>query len=175
MIIGNGDIASALRDIDRDDRIYFASGVSNSAETRASEFRREMTLLADVTYRNRGMHLVYVSSLSVFYSNTPYADHKRTMEYLVKKRAQLHTIVRVGNIDFGSNPHTIINFLRSQLQRGEAMTIQDTYRYIVSKDELLHWLRLIPSWSCEMNIPGERLTVQQIVDRYALSTVEVAV
>lgn len=43
MIIGNGDVASVLQD--RDDLIYFASGVSNSQETRGSEFRREKDLL----------------------------------------------------------------------------------------------------------------------------------
>ena len=38
MIIGKGDIASIL--IDREDVIFFASGVSNSSEIRQSEFER---------------------------------------------------------------------------------------------------------------------------------------
>ena len=42
-IVGHGDIASVLSD--REDRIYFASGVSNSQETRESEYAREKTLL----------------------------------------------------------------------------------------------------------------------------------
>ena len=35
-IIGNGDIAMALREggVDRDDLLFFAAGVSNSRETR---------------------------------------------------------------------------------------------------------------------------------------------
>lgn len=45
MILGNGDIASALRPVDRPDRLFFASGVSNSSETRLSEFNRERDLL----------------------------------------------------------------------------------------------------------------------------------
>ena len=47
MIIGNGNIARALKDIDRDDLLFFASGVSNSQEDRESEYKREMELLLD--------------------------------------------------------------------------------------------------------------------------------
>jgi hypothetical protein len=43
MIIGHGDIASAI--IDRPDRLFFCSGVSNSGETRESEYTREYALL----------------------------------------------------------------------------------------------------------------------------------
>lgn len=166
MIIGHGDIATALRDIDRDDRIYFVSGVSNSRETRESEFRRERNMFADVVYDDRGTHVVYVSSLAVFYSNTPYAEHKKTMEWLVKKRAQRHTIIRVGNITWGSNPNTLINYLRGQKERGERLDIQDAQRYVIDKDEFLYWVGMIPDWNCEMNITGKRMTVAEIVSEY---------
>lgn len=43
MIIGGGDIASIVND--RDGAIFFLSGVSNSNETRNSEFIREIELL----------------------------------------------------------------------------------------------------------------------------------
>jgi hypothetical protein len=45
MIIGNGLIAKSLKNIDSKDHLYFASGVSNSLETRSSEFEREFSLL----------------------------------------------------------------------------------------------------------------------------------
>lgn len=162
MIVGNGDIAKVLED--RGDRIWFASGVSNSLETRRSEFEREKDMLfsfADV----QDKRLVYFSSLSVFYKDSPYTEHKRRMEKYVKM-FQNHTIVRIGNIDWGTNPHTIINHFRNQKARGEKLDIQDTYRYVVSKSEFLYWLNMIPEWNCEMNIPGERLTIKQIVERY---------
>ena len=41
MIVGNGLIASLFYDVDREDVIFFASGVSNSLETELSEFQRE--------------------------------------------------------------------------------------------------------------------------------------
>lgn len=142
-ILGNGDIASALRQVDRDDRIYFVSGVSNSSETRASEFKREMDLLCRVAKHH---HVVYVSSLAVFYSDTPYAQHKRAMERRVKRFAWW-TILRVGNITWGSNPHTLINHLRGQKERGEKLDIQDAQRYVIDKDEFLYWVNMIPDWS----------------------------
>lgn len=159
MILGNGDIASAI--IDRPDLLFFARGVSNSAETRESEYWREMDFLSGL----RG-HLVYFSSLCVFYADTRYAQHKRDMEKMIQYRFDPYTIIRLGNISWGSNPHTLLNHLRAQKARGEPLTIQDTFRYVIDKPEFQHWLSLIPNWSCEMNIPGKMLTVQEIVDKY---------
>ena len=79
MIIGHGAIAKVLQD--RDDRLYFASGVANSRETRKTEFEREIDLLGS---QDRSLHIVYFSSLCVFTSDTLYARHKRWSERVVK-------------------------------------------------------------------------------------------
>lgn len=167
MIIGNGDIGLALREIDSDDRTYFVSGVSNSREIRQSEFLREKGLLFEI---KKAKHLVYVSSLAVYYLDTPYARHKRMMERLVKTLAHAlraeSTIVRVGNITWGTNPNTLINYLRARKINGEPLEIQNTERYIIDKDEFLYWVKMIPDWSCEMNITGKRMSVAEIVERY---------
>lgn len=161
MIAGNGDIAGVLKD--RDDFIFFASGVSNSKETRDSEFVREINLLFE---QNRRKHLVYFSSLSIFYSKTSYSQHKKSMEWLVKKNFDRYTIVRLGNIAWGVNKNTLINFFRNQVDRGEPLDIQDTHRYVVEKEEFLHWMGLIPEWNCEMNITGQYLSIKEIVNKY---------
>ena len=161
MIIGNGDMASVLPD--RDDLTFFASGVSNSSETRESEFHREATLLRS---QDRERRLVYFSSLCVFYSSGHYAKHKRSMEQQVCKNFPLHTIIRIGNITWGKNPHTLINFMREQKRLGQILDVQDAYRYVLDRDEFLHWISMIPDFNCEMNIPGRRLTVNQIVREY---------
>lgn len=163
VIIGNGDMASVL--IDREDRLYFASGVSNSAETRKSEFLRESTLLLK---QDGSSHLVYFSSLCIFYLNTPYSGHKMNMENIIKCNFKKYTIVRLGNITWGSNPHTLINYLKNKIRNNEPFQIQDTYRYIVGKEEFLHWIDLIPDFSCEMNITGEILTITEIIRRIEL-------
>jgi hypothetical protein len=157
MKIGHGDIASVLTD--HEDRLYFASGVSNSKEIRESEYLREATLLIDQDYFR---HIVYFSSLSIFYSDSRYAKHKLMMEKLIKDRFPFYTIIRLGNITWGKNPNTIINYLKAH----KDAEVQDVYRYIVDKEEFLHWIDLIPDWSCEMNIPGKMMKVKDIIKEY---------
>ena len=156
MVIGNGDLASVLPD---SKFTFFASGVSNSSETRYSEFDREIHLLLE---QSREAHIVYFSTLALFYSNTPYTQHKRDMEVIIKSSFRNYTIIRIGNITWGDNPHTLINYLKTHSNA----EIRDEYRYIVDKDEFLHWINLIPDWSCEMNIPGQRMKVKEIKKKY---------
>ena len=164
-IIGHGDIASVLAAADRTGLTFFAAGVSNSSETRESEYRREFDLLYD-TFEQR--HFVYFSSLCVFYSDTQYARHKCKMERIVRNNFNTYTILRLGNITWGTNPHTLINFLRARRAAGLPLEIQDTWRYVVDRDEFLHWVNMIPPWSCEMNIPGRRMKVADIVREYVI-------
>ena len=162
MILGNGDLASVLKEAMRpadDSYIFFASGVSNSQETREDEYKREVNLLAK---QDREKHLVYFSTLAVFYGDSRYVLHKSEMEILVKSLFPKYTIIRLGNITWGKNPHTLINYLRVH----KDAEIQDVYRYICDKEEFLHWIDLIPEWSCEMNITGKRLKVAEIVKKY---------
>jgi len=159
-IVGNGDIASVLND--KDGMIFFASGVSNSSEKNESEFNRELKLLLK---QDKSKHLVYFSSLCIFYSDTPYAKHKRKMEKTVKKLFKKYTIMRFGNIDWGKNPNTLINFFRNKIKNKEPLDIQNVYRYIISKEEFLHWIDMIPDWSCEMNVTGQMIKVKDLVTK----------
>jgi hypothetical protein len=162
MIVGHGDIASVLPD--RDNVIFFASGVSNSSELRESEYKREKDLLLT---QEKDKHLVYFGSLSVFYNTSSrYTAHKKEMEDLVKATFPHYTIIRIGNITWGKNPHTLINYFRNARKNRQKIEIWDTYRYLVTKKEFLYWIGLIPEWSCEMNIVGKRMKVSQIVKRY---------
>ena len=157
MIVGRGDIASVLPK--KSDLLFFSSGVSNSGETRESEYKRERDLLLE---QHTGSHIVYFSTLSIFYSDTRYTQHKLDMEAMIKENFPKYCIVRLGNISWGTNPNTLINYLRAYPNA----EIRDEYRYIVGKDEFLHWVGLIPHFSCEINVPGDRLKVKEIVDRY---------
>ena len=160
-IIGNGDIASVLED--REGFVFFASGVSNSRETDEEQYKKEKRLLMS---QDTTKHLVYFSSLGVFERDTRYFKHKKVMENIVKNYFDNYTIVRLGNITWGKNPNTIINFMKNQVKKGEPLEIRDEYKYIVDKDEFLYWIKLIPEWSCEMNIPGRRLKVKEVVELY---------
>ena len=165
MIIGHGDVASALVDLPagrhgRKGWTYFAAGVSNSGETRESEYKREADLLMK---QEKSRHIVYFSSLCIFYSDTRYARHKKHMEELIKKNFKHYTIIRMGNITWGKNPHTLINHFKNLIKKQQKIEIWDTHRYLINKEEFSHWINLIPEWNCEMNIPGVRLTIDKIV------------
>lgn len=162
MIIGHGDIAKALQDAPG--RLYFASGVSNSLESRESEYAREKELL---TQQPKDLQLIYFSTLAIFYSDTRYTRHKLEMEKLVKEFPR-YAIVRLGNILWGTNPYTLINALKERVARGERIEIQDTTRYMIDKPEFLHWVNLIPSWNVEMCITGQPMKVSEIIKKYVL-------
>lgn len=159
-IIGHGDIASAL--IDRQDLIFFASGVSNSQETNEENYKRENNLLIDTIHENKGVQVVYFSSIGVLDSISRYYQHKRQMERVIQQLCPIHNIVRLGNIDWGNNPHTLINYLKAHPEA----EIRDEYRYITNKDEFQYWVNKIPNWTCEIMIPGRRMKVQEIKDEY---------
>ena len=172
MIVGNGDLASMLAPYDRRDRIYYAAGVSNSGKIPEPEYERDLQRLDD-TIRNHmyslpQKKLVYFSSLCVFYSTARYAMHKTYAEQMVREDCRSYAILRLGNITWGKNPHTLINFLRGRHRAGLPLDIQPVYRYIVTPDELEHWLKLIPDWNCEMSI-GCRMSVQAIADEFVYS------
>lgn len=162
MIVGNGDIAKTLIEegLDRDDMTFFASGVSNSKETRKEEYYRESELLnAQSIYQ----HIVYFSSLSVYYSYSDYSRHKKKMEYRAIEGFQFCTIIRLGNITWGSNPNTIINFFKSLHAAGKSPELQNTYRYLITKPEFVHWIKAIrPGVNDIMNIPGEMVSINEI-------------
>jgi len=161
MIIGHGDIARVLKG--RKGFIFFASGVSKSSEKRESEYQREIDLLMK---QDKKKHLVYFSSLSIFYRNTRYTKHKIQMEDLVRSTFRYYTIVRLGNITWGKNPHTLINYFRNAAKEGKKFKIWNTYRYLVDEKEFLHWINLIPDRNCEMNVTGVRMKVKDIVKKY---------
>ena len=158
-IVGHGDIASVLKP--REGLLFFASGVSNSSEASESEYQRERDLLLK---QDREPRLVYFGSLSIFYTETRYSRHKREMEDLVRAEFPRYCIVRLGNITFGENPHTIVNFFRGRIRNNEPFEVRDEYRYLIGKEEFLHWINMIPDFNVEMNITGRMKKVEQIVE-----------
>lgn len=165
MIIGKGDIAKILENLDREDVTFFASGVSDSKETNEKEFKREEELLKKQPIHT---HLVYISTLSLFYvkEQTPYLIHKKKMEALIKSIFKSYTIVRIGNINWGSNPNTLINYLKSCIKNNKPFAVQQTYRHIIDLDEFLYWMNLIRVGEMEeMNMPGKMVWVPDLVEQ----------
>lgn len=136
MIIGNGDIASVLND--REGAIFFVSGVSNSNEIRESEFMREIELL---NKQDKTKCLFYISSISVDdkqkLSSNRYLQHKLQMEELIKLNFKNYNIIRIGNIIWGDNPNTFINYIKNKRSNGEYVEIKDEYKYIIDRPQLV--------------------------------------
>jgi hypothetical protein len=164
-VVGHGDIASAIPAHLHPNWCWFASGVSNSQETDRDEFDFELGKLGMM---DSNSHLVYFSSLCVFYADTAYARHKREMESKVRSWFRTWTIVRLGNITWGTNPHTLINHLRAQAAAGLPLDVQPVERTVHTLDDFHYTLGQIPDWSCELHGWGRRLTVRQIVDEFVL-------
>jgi hypothetical protein len=110
--------------------------------------------------QDKTKHLVYFSSLCIYYSKTEYARHKRIMENTIKSHWPGYTIVRIGNIDWGSNPHTLINYLKAHPEA----KAQPVNRHIISLGEFWYWMDLIPvPGKNEMNIPGRMVYVPDLM------------
>jgi hypothetical protein len=134
MIIGRGDIASILND--REGAIFFASGVSKSTETKESEFKREIELLDK---QDKTKCLFYFSTIALddLSKNSEYHNHKRKIESLIKSNFKNYNIIRIGNITWGSNPNTFINYIKNKKSKGEPVEIKDEYKYVIDKEQLL--------------------------------------
>ena len=78
MIIGNGLLAKAFSDFENNEKILiFASGVSNSNETRRQEFEREEILLRKGLTTHKDKLIIYFSTCSVYEPSTNYREYTR--------------------------------------------------------------------------------------------------
>lgn len=160
MIIGSGDIAQQLYRVDKPFVTFFASGVSNSKQEDENEYEREINLLMQ---QPKDQHLVYFSSLCIYYSQTRYAQHKVQVERLIKENFQAYTIVRLGNITWGRNPNTIINYFKLQNRSKQTPHLEDGHRFIIAEPEFCYWMQHLPiGTKNEMNIPGEMVSINEI-------------
>ena len=146
MIVGNGLIAKALADLDTDDVIIFASGVSNSLETRISEFERENTLLQNIISENPEKKLVYFSTLSIADATKQgnlYIQHKLAIEKYIQENCSNFVILRIGNIiGKGGNPNTLFNFLKNKIQNNEKFSVHlHARRLLIDMDDIHLFLK----------------------------------
>jgi len=140
MIIGSGSIARCLQD--RENAIFFASGVSNSVANDKNEFEREMSLL----YEFEGFPyscFFYFSSIGIETGKKPlsaYFEHKLRMEEEIKKIFYNYVILRIGNLIGDTNPNTFVNYLRAHPEA----EIKDEYRYMISPEMLNTLCQTLP-------------------------------
>jgi nucleoside-diphosphate-sugar epimerase len=138
MIIGKGLIAKAFeRYNDNDDIIIFSSGVSNSSETKESEFEREESLLKEYLFLNK--KLIYFSTVSVVDGSlkSRYINHKIKMEKMISDNHRNYLIFRlpivIGN---NANKITFFNSLKDKINNNEELKVFNVSRYLIDVDDL---------------------------------------
>ncbi len=115
MVIGNGMVAQKFESYKKNDAyIIFASGVSNSKNTDAAAYNRELTLLKSTIEKYSDKTLVYFSTCSLYdpaETKSPYVLHKREIEKIIQQNVAHYYIFRVSNlVGKSANPNTILNF-----------------------------------------------------------------
>lgn len=140
MIIGNGQIASALSRYDSPKILYFASGVPNSGCVERSQFDREKRLLRESLASCDGK-FVYFSSCALSASNyslNKYYMHKLDMEKDVRDFSENYLIIRLPQVlgDFRVHP-TIFNVFFDSIHSGKQFQIYEgSFRYIIDLDDV---------------------------------------
>jgi hypothetical protein len=119
MIVGNGLIAKNCFLIDREDVLFFASGVSNSMSNNKSEFEREINLLNDNL--NTEKKIIYFSSIDEYVINEKYLEHKKKIENIIKTKTDNFIIMKIPQLigKYGNSNNFInhvVNCIKNDLE-----------------------------------------------------------
>lgn len=141
MIVGKGLISSLFTSHDRENIIFFASGVSNSLETRIEEFLREENLIKNTITENPDKTFVYFSTCSIYDSSktgSDYVLHKLKMEQLIKKSCSQFLILRVSNaVGKGGNPNLLMNYIVRAVNNDETINVHTkATRNLIDVDDI---------------------------------------
>lgn len=127
MIIGNGLIASLFTENDQENIIFFASGVSNSLETKKEEFLREENLIKKTITENPNKIFIYFSTCSIYDSSkaeSQYVLHKLKMEQIIIQLCPQYLILRLSNaVGNGGNPNLLMNYLVRSVKNNEIINV----------------------------------------------------
>lgn len=132
IIYGEGMMATAMRLLPKIDAAIFAGGVSNSSETSGNAFTREKNVLSDFIKKYNGRKIIYFSSYVASNGLTPYSNHKREMESIVRKNANNFIILRLPQVVGFTKNNTLINFLvNAALGKKEIKIQKEAHRSLI--------------------------------------------
>lgn len=175
MIIGKGLIANLFTENDSDEIVFFASGVSNSSETRREEFIREEDLVEKTLAQFPEKLFIYFSTCSIYDSskyNSQYVLHKLHIEELIKRQATHYLILRVSNaVGRGGNPNLLMNYLSRQITTDQQLTIhQHATRNLIDVEDVKNiTLQYIQStnWNKIVNVAYlENFFIPEIIEAF---------
>jgi len=142
MVIGNGLLASYFKSyINNNDVLVFASGVSDSKESRAEQFDRERNLLTQTINSHQNKKFIYFSTCGMYdpdTANTPYTNHKLHMEELIQRVHSNYLVFRLPQVvGMQGNKNNIINYLYECISENKLITVWDkTIRYIIDVEDV---------------------------------------
>jgi nucleoside-diphosphate-sugar epimerase len=149
MIIGNGLIANALRGFrDNQEILLFASGVSDSSESREEAFKREHNLIEDALKKYASLRFIYISTCSIYddsLKHSPYLQHKLAIEKKIQENHDNYLILRLPNmVGRGGNPKTMVNYFVHAIRNNQKIQIQKSaFRNLLDCDVLEPVLKAI--------------------------------
>ncbi|RRT86729.1 NAD-dependent epimerase/dehydratase family protein [Empedobacter falsenii] len=172
MIIGRGLIANLFTEIDLDEVVFFASGVSNSSETRKEEFLREQNLVEQTLVNNPEKLFIYFSTCSIYDSskyNSLYVLHKLHIEEIIKQKAEHFLVLRVSNaVGRGGNPNLLMNYLSRQILNDQELVVhQHATRNLIDVEDVkkitLKYINL-KKWNKIVNVAySENFNIPEII------------
>lgn len=141
LIVGNGMLAYEFSDYkDDNDIIIFASGVSNSRETRESEFEREKELLTKTIGNISSEKIIYFSTCAMYdsyFANNRYIKHKLHIESYIKKNVKNFIIVRLPQVmGKSNNKQQLMGFLYDKILNNKEFELFNIDRNIIDVQDV---------------------------------------
>lgn len=172
IVIGNGMIASNFRDVKfNKSTLIFASGVSNSKETRNEEFSREKLLIERTLTNSENADFVYFSTTALNFGVTShYTEHKERMEALISKEVPRHFIFRLPQIVGLVQNSTLVSYLTRAIHEHQTLTLQKgAIRNLLDVVDLARITQLLVNKGAGLRATnnlasGSNIAVMKIVD-----------
>jgi hypothetical protein len=146
-VVGRGLIARTfLQDLGVLNKgfVIFASGVSNSGETRPAEFSREKTLIDYWLKRLDGRIFIYFSTCSVYGKYNNYVDHKLKIEELIRDSKGVGHIYRLSQVVGVAKNTTLVPFFTQQaLNHASVDIFAGAARNLLSISDVVRLVKLV--------------------------------
>ena len=125
-VIGSGLLAKSFAETAfTHNCLILASGVSNSNEQQASEFRRELNVVETAIREHPSSRVIYFSTCSILQTTqTPYIRHKMEMESTVAAAASSFQIYRLPQVVGATRNLTLVSYLVESLLLRRRVNVQ---------------------------------------------------
>ena len=128
MIIGRGLLANALKELDDDNYLLYANGISNSVLENIPKHNFEIQEIEEIAQKEEDKLFIYFSTSQVNSKanhERAYVKHKLYLENFIADNFANYLIIRTTNL-VGNNPwntHTLFNYLNHAITVNQQITV----------------------------------------------------